>query len=121
LPRRGPRSTAVAVAAQNNLGWHCTASAAMTKDELDYSRKLMDETNAILAGLDKATIQDAINWGDLGCRSVEKVESVAGNATSIEWRVLIEEASPDAYRFRMSVAEELARRGYLFVSVATEW
>jgi hypothetical protein len=37
----------------------------MTKDELDYSREPMD---AILAGLDKATIHDAINWSDLGCR-----------------------------------------------------
>jgi hypothetical protein len=93
----------------------------MTKDELDYSRKLMAETDAILAGLDRNTIHDAVNWGDLGCTAVEKVETFAGNSNTIEWRVLIEEASPDAHKFRTLVAEELARRGYPFVSVVTEW
>jgi hypothetical protein len=60
----------------------------------------MAETNSILAGLDSTKIHDAVNWGDLGCTAVEKVKTFFGNATSIEWRVLIEEASPDAYEFR---------------------
>jgi hypothetical protein len=92
----------------------------MTKAELDYSRSLMAETNSILAGLDSTKIHDAINWGHLGCSAVEKVKTFSGNATSIEWRVLIEEASPDAYEFRALVAEELARRGYSGVAVVTE-
>jgi hypothetical protein len=92
----------------------------MTKAELDYSRSLMAETNSILAGLDSSKIRDAINWGHLGCTAVEKVKTFSGNATSIEWRVLIEEASPDAYEFRTLVAEELARRGYSGVAVVTE-
>jgi hypothetical protein len=91
----------------------------MTKAELDYSRSLMAETNAILARLDGTKIHDAINWGHLGCTAVEKVKTFSGNATSIEWRVLIEEASPDAYEFRTLVAEELAKRGFSGVAVVT--
>ena len=92
----------------------------MTKAELDYSRSLMAETNSILAGLDSTKIHDAINWDHLGCTAVEKVKIFSGNATSREWRVLIEEASPDAYEFRTLVAEELARRGYPDVAVVTQ-
>jgi hypothetical protein len=91
----------------------------MTKAELDYSRSLMAETNAILARLDGTKIPDTINWGHLGCTAVEKVKTFSGNATSIEWRVLIEEASPDAYEFRTLVAEELAKRGFSGVAVVT--
>jgi hypothetical protein len=79
----------------------------------------MAETTAILAGLDSTKIHDAINWGHLGCTAVEKVKTFFANANSIEWRVLIEEASPDAYEFRTLVAEELARRGYSGVAVVT--
>jgi hypothetical protein len=92
----------------------------MTKAELGYSRSLMAETNAILAGLDGTKIHDAINRGHLGCTAVEKVKTFSGNANSIEWRVVIKEASPDAYEFRTLVAEELARRGYSGVAVVTE-
>jgi hypothetical protein len=91
----------------------------MTKAEIDYSRSLMAETNSILAGLDSTKIHDALKWGHLGCTAVEKVKIFSGNATSIEWRVLIGEASPDAYEFRALVAEELARRGYSGVAVVT--
>jgi hypothetical protein len=91
----------------------------MTKAELDYSRSLMAETNSILAGLDSTKIHDAMNWGHLGCSAVEKVKTFSGNATSIEWRVLIEEASPDAHEFCTLVAKELARRGYSGVAVVT--
>jgi hypothetical protein len=38
----------------------------MTPDELDYGRMLISEANAILAGLDSAAVEDAVNWGDLG-------------------------------------------------------
>jgi hypothetical protein len=92
----------------------------MTKGELSYSRSLMAETNSILAGLDSTKIHDAVNWGHLGCTAVEKAKTFSGNATSLEWRVLIEEVSPDAYEFRTLVAEELARRGYSGVAVVTE-
>jgi hypothetical protein len=76
----------------------------MTKAELHCSRSLMAETNSILAGLDSTRIHDAIKWGHLGCTAVEKVKTFSGNATCIEWRVLIEEAAPDACEFRTLVA-----------------
>jgi hypothetical protein len=97
------------------------SEAALTEAELEYSRSLMAATNAILAGLDKSKIGDPVNWGDLRCTAVEKVETFAGDVTTIEWRVLVEEASPDACQFRALVAEGLARRGYPFVTVVTEW
>jgi hypothetical protein len=93
----------------------------MTKAELDYSRSLSTETNSILARLDSTKIHDAVDWGHVGCTAVEKVKIFCGNAISIEWRVLIEEASPDAYEFRTLVAEQLARRGYSGVAVVTQW
>jgi hypothetical protein len=93
----------------------------MTKAELDYSRALSTETNSILAGLDSAKLHDAVDWGHLRCTAVEKVKIFSGNAIRIEWRVLIEEASPDAYEFRTLVAEQLARRGYSGVAVVTQW
>jgi hypothetical protein len=93
----------------------------MTKAELDYSRSLSAETNSILAQLDSTRIHDAVDWGHLGCTAVEKVKIFSGDTTSIEWRVLIEEASPDAYEFRTLVAEQLARRGYSGVAVVTQW
>ena len=92
---------------------------AMTRAELDYSRSLMAETNSILAGLDSTKIHDVIYWAHLGCTAVEKVKTFSHDADSIEWRVVIEEASPDAYEFRTLVAEGLARRGYLGVAVVT--
>ena len=92
----------------------------MTKAELDYCRSLTAETNSILAGLDSTKIHDAVNWGHLGCTAVEKVKIFSVNATIIEWRVLIEEAPPDAYEFRTLVAEQLARRGYSGVAVVTQ-
>ena len=96
--------------------------AAMTKSEIDYSRSLTAETNSILAGLDstKRLIHDAVNWDHLGCTAVEKVKIFSGNTTATVWRVLIEEASPDAYEFRTLVTEELARRGYSGVAVVTQ-
>ena len=91
----------------------------MTRAELDYSRSLMAETNSILAALGSAKIHRAVNWCYLACTAVEKVKTFSGNATGTEWRVLIEEASPDAYEFRTLVAEGLARRGYAGVAVVT--
>jgi hypothetical protein len=72
----------------------------MTPDELDYGRRLVSETNAIFAKLDSAAVDDAVNWGDLGCIAAERVEVLADDVVNVEWRVIIEEAAPDAYGFR---------------------
>jgi hypothetical protein len=97
----------------------------MTEEEVNFCRKLMNETDAVIAGLCPKTVNDAVNWGDLSCRAVEKVESFSrsgtGGEVSTEWRVVIEEASPGASRFQAAVAEGLTRRGHPSVSVVTEW
>jgi hypothetical protein len=93
----------------------------MTKDELEYGRALMATTNAILAGLDPKAVDDAVKWDDLGCSSVERVETICGDAVDVEWRVIVSEASPDAYKFREAVSSTLAKRGFPQVAVVTEW
>jgi hypothetical protein len=78
----------------------------MTKAELDYSRLLMAKTNTILARLDSTKIHDAPIGATLIVGLLRKVKNFSGNANSIEWRLLTEETSPDAYDFRTLVAEE---------------
>jgi hypothetical protein len=93
----------------------------MTKDELAHGRALLAATNSILAGLDPKVVDDAVNWGDLNCISVERVETICGDAVDVEWRVIVSEASPDAYKFREAVSSALAKRGFPQVAVVTEW
>ena len=57
--------------------------------------------------------EDAINWGDLGIASMERM----GNA----WSVTIEEASPDAYHLKEYLLLWLKRWGWNNVVIATEW
>jgi hypothetical protein len=66
-------------------------------------------------------VDDAVNWGDLGCIAAERVEVLADDVVNVEWRVIIEEAAPDAYAFRALISEELAKRGFGRVVVVTEW
>jgi hypothetical protein len=93
----------------------------MTKDELAHGRAFIAATNAILPGLDPKAVEDAVNWADLGCICAERVETICGEAVDVEWRVIVSEASPDAYKFREAVSEALARRGFPSVVVVTEW
>ena len=62
-------------------------------------------------GLDK----DAINWGDLGVRDVEKVEK-----GQERWIVYVEEASPDANGLRLYLEKYLKAWGW-DVEVILEW
>lgn len=58
----------------------------------------------------------AINWGDLSCVEV----SLVLTDDEPQWRVVIEEASPDAWNLQIYVHKELVKLGYdAFVS--TEW
>lgn len=95
----------------------------MTEEETALCRKLIEDTNRCIEGLDRAKISGAINWADLGCRGVEKVESYSdyGNVV-IEWRVLVEEASPDAYYLQKEIADYLVTYcRHDPVTVVTEW
>jgi hypothetical protein len=93
----------------------------MTEDDLALGRALMAAANTILAGLDPKAVDDAVNWSDLSCLSVERVETICGQTIDVEWRVIVSEASPDAYKFRTAVADELATRCFPAVAVVTEW
>lgn len=70
-------------------------------------------------GLDTPFSSDAVNWGDLGCYNARWFRDSDGIEGA---EVEISEASPDgAFFFRQWVQEQLAARGYLDVSVKTEW
>lgn len=65
----------------------------------------------------KGHVDDAINWGDLHCCSVEFYQDNHGDSG---YRVHIEEASPSASALQMFVYEELKKHG-ITVDVHTEW
>jgi hypothetical protein len=50
----------------------------------------------------------------------QSIEVLADDVVNVEWRVVIEEAAPDAYAFRALISEELAKRGFGHVVVVTE-
>lgn len=66
----------------------------------------------------KAAIQDAVNWGDLRCSSIEKVVNEQGDEY---YRVWIEEVAPDAARFKEFIYQHLLSKGFMEVLVNTEW
>lgn len=95
----------------------------MTPEELAYCRDLMNATDDILGRLKPEDFKgSAINWGDLGCALVEKVETFDGaERTEYSWRVVIEEASPAAYALASAVYNELAHNGFPDVEVQLDW
>lgn len=94
----------------------------MTPEELDYSARLMKATDDFLGTLKPNQIKGAINWGDLGCSLVERVESYGGSpATELAWRVVIEEAAPGSYELTSAVHNELSAQGFKNIEVQAEW
>lgn len=63
-------------------------------------------------------INGPINWGDLGCTAAERYEDETGR---VGFRVLVEEAAPEAYDLQGYIACRLAEMGYPDVEVLTEW
>ena len=75
--------------------------------------------NAILEeAIATAPVQDAVNYGDLKCSNIEQVFSESGNDY---YRVCIDEAAPDAWKFQHWILEQLNKRGLPAVLVSTEW
>jgi len=64
------------------------------------------------------TFNEAINWGDLHCTSAERYTEHTGETG---YRVYIEEASPECWKFCQYIADQLTARGYPDVEVKTEW
>lgn len=82
---------------------------------LQHLRRL---TNDALDAAEAAGIEDAVNWGDLSCVEAALVLTDEGRSY---YRVMIEEASPDAYHLGVYVRNWLAKHGWTDVEVLTEW
>lgn len=80
--------------------------------------KLHMDTNAILGALDRSSIDDAVNWGDLSCVEAARVSDQDGYSYL---QVRISEAAPDADKLSEAVREKLAEKGWDDVTVLTEW
>lgn len=66
----------------------------------------------------RAGINGAINWGDLGCVDARKWQDCWGNEGMT---VYIEEASESATELHSFIREYLKDRGWSGVEVVTEW
>ena len=78
-------------------------------------QRLVDDA---LAQARHQDIQEAINWADLSCHSVEWYEDSAGVSG---YRALIEEASPNCSVLCAFVVKHLELNGHNDVEVRTEW
>lgn len=94
----------------------------MNETDQQYAARLMKATDEILQATDPKTIKGAINWGDLGCSLVERVEMFDGSP-QIEraWRVVVEEASPDSHELAAYVHNLLSSLGFKDVEVQCDW
>jgi hypothetical protein len=92
----------------------------MNESDKKYLKQLRDAAyNACNAAQGVAgEIKGAINWGDLGCVSAERYET---DEDDFGYRVLIEEAAPDAYHLQKFIANYLDEHGFSYVEVMTEW
>lgn len=95
----------------------------MTPEEVKFSKELFDEVDNIIGTLDPKSIKGAINWGDLGCACVERVEYYHGPGGEIEkaWRVVVEEAAPGSYELTGAVHKALNERGFTDIEVQCDW
>lgn len=96
---------------------HCPSCRNLMTEQqrLQHLRRL---ANDALDAAEAAGIEDAVNWGDLSCVEAALVLTDEGRSY---YRVMIEEASPDAYKLGVYVRDWLAKRGWTDVEVLTEW
>jgi hypothetical protein len=73
---------------------------------------------AVKAGRRNPFDGEPVNWGDLGCQSVEWYVSDSG---SHGYSVVLSEAAPGCENLALYVQRYLAERGHPEVSVTTEW
>lgn len=87
-------------------------------------KKLYDDCNDIVAKLaaDPANKSGPVNWADLRCVSAEHVTEYWGDPETTEaYRVVVEEAAPEATELHKAIYLGLIERGHVGVQVATEW
>jgi len=94
----------------------------MTPEDRLYCHRLMEATDEFLSRLEPSSIKGAINWADLQCVQVERVETFdETDRVEAAYRVIIEEASPDSYQLAAAVSNALAGAGFTRVEVHCEW
>jgi hypothetical protein len=83
---------------------------AVLKQAADKACEMAYEDRRLIAG--------PVNWGDLGCTMAERYEYHTGR---IGYRVLIEEAAPEAQGLQEYIAWKLDEMGCPGIVVLTEW
>lgn len=90
---------------------------------MDYLKKLYDDCNEVVREIAaRGDGKGPVNWASLRCVSAEHVVEYWGDPVTAEgYRVVIEEASPDATEIQGEIGLALIERGHVGVNVATEW
>lgn len=86
----------------------------LTPEAGDLAERVAQVIDTAIGRADPATIKGAVNWGDLGCISVEF--DTDGTVTA-----LVSEASPDASELITHLVAALRAAGIGDVWVRTEW
>lgn len=97
----------------------------MTDDEKIFARDLARVGNAAIEQASTEKLIRGVNWADLGVRSVQRVEELTDRFdVNSFWRILIEEASPDASELHRAVYDRIKADGRFDgheIEVSTEW
>jgi hypothetical protein len=127
------RPTLVGVAVLSGLGLMVAGAIAGGSDprpvqiasepdspRLGALRRLREDANEIVARLqrDGERMDDAVLLSQCWCYQAQHLTTDEGEG---RFRVLLEGAAPDAFRFQARVRLELERRGWPNVEVSTEW
>ena len=86
--------------------------------DMAYLKTLYSATNDACTAAAQESIDDAVNWADLGCVSAERFTTHDGTTG---YRVWIEEAAPEAYLLKEFVSLYLDAHGFKNVEIYTEW
>lgn len=90
----------------------------MKPDDSKFDKLEAIANEACKAAKDSDDLKEqAVNWGDLWCVNVEWVCTKENEY----WRVTIDEASPDAWKFKEFIQQYLFANGYPDTQVETEW
>ena len=93
--------------------WSYDKGSRATHGQMPEALRQAVEAVLRTAREDAAALTEAINWGDLHCRDVERADD--------GWRVWVSEASPEATRFQAYLQRKLAALGWADVEMRTEW
>ena len=95
------------------------SSTYINGSALDYLIQLREATDKLVAKIKPEDFPNAaINWGDLGCRSVY---IGIDESRTVHHLVIIDEAAPGEQEFCRHVADKLKELGWQDVEVITEW